>query len=171
MATITTAGAARVPAGATGCCSGARCEHGETRTGTAVAGVPQRVELSVEGLSTDAVAAAARALRAARGVTEALVNPITARAVLELDPAEIRVEALTKLLEGRGARAGDRLARWHVPVPGLACARCAARIEEEVGRVPGVHGATVNRSAESLTVEYTPSGTALDTIRAILATV
>lgn len=155
----------------TGCCGGGRCEHGdrETRKPPASPTEPQRVELSLEGLSAAAMEAAARALRATEGVTEVLLNPITARAVLEFRPAQARVGELVGLLEARGAVASDRIVRWHVPLPGIACGRCATRIEEEVGHLPGVHGAIVNRAAESLTVEYTPSKTALEPVRDSLA--
>lgn len=129
----------------------------------------QRVELSLEGVSGDRREAAARALREAEGVTEALFNPIMTRAVLEFDPAATGIEALVRCLEARGAAAGERLTRWHVPLPGLACGRCAARIEEEIGRLPGVHGATVNRATESLTLECTPARVAPAAVRAILA--
>lgn len=170
MARNATPMSARDETGEAGCCGEGGCEHseGSARMATSAA-APQRVELSLEGLSAAGVEAAALALRATHGMTEALLNPITARAVLEFDPAKARVEALVRLLDARGALAGDRLARWHVPLPGLACSRCAARIEEEVGRLPGVQGATVNRAAESLTVEYTPSKAALEPVRAVLA--
>lgn len=158
-------------AGEAGCCGEGGCQHRErtTREGAPAPALPQRVELSLESLPGAGLEAVAEALRTTEGVRQALLNPITARAVLEFDPATARVEALVGLLEARGARAGDRLARWHVPLSGLACGRCAARIEEEVSRVSGVHGATVNRPAESLTVEYTPSRAELDAVRAILA--
>ncbi len=41
-----------------------------------------------------------------------------------------------------------------LPVTGMTCASCAAAIEQEVGRLPGVHRVSVNPASEEVSVEY-----------------
>jgi cation transport ATPase len=65
--------------------------------------------------------------------------------------------------------AGDGIvARWYLRLAGLACARCARRIEDALGHVPGIWAAIVNRATESLTVEFMPGKTDLEAVRAAL---
>ena len=42
-------------------------------------------------------------------------------------------------------------------VEGMDCASCAATVEKSVGRLPGVHSATVNFSAGRLDAEHDPA--------------
>lgn len=129
----------------------------------------QRVELSVVGLSAEQTAPLAGRLEKVPGVRRALVNLIMRRTVIEFDPVETTVSKLTEVLEGWGTRAGHSLARWHVQVPAAACAACAERWEEMAAGVPGVHGATANREAASLTLEFTPSEIAVDALYRVLS--
>ena len=46
--------------------------------------------------------------------------------------------------------------RVDLPVQGMSCASCVAKIERAVTRVPGVQGASVNLAAERATVAYEP---------------
>jgi Cu+-exporting ATPase len=49
--------------------------------------------------------------------------------------------------------------RVDLPVTGMSCAACAARIEKSLGRVEGVRQASVNFAAHRATIEYDPSRT------------
>ena len=51
------------------------------------------------------------------------------------------------------------LERIDLPITGMSCASCAARIEEGLGSVEGVSQATVNFAAEKATVFFHPSQT------------
>ncbi len=44
-----------------------------------------------------------------------------------------------------------------IPVTGMSCASCAATVERELGRMPGVFSIAVNYAAEKATVEYDPA--------------
>lgn len=44
--------------------------------------------------------------------------------------------------------------KMEIPIEGMHCAACARTIEKVVGKMPGVHSATVNFAAESCTVEF-----------------
>ncbi len=127
----------------------------------------QRIELSVAGLSCAGEAAplAAR-LERLPGVREAMVNPVTERAVLAFDPGTIGIEAIIGVLEERGIDVGRTVARWRLKVPGLKCASCVRRIERAVLRVSGVYDASVNLATETLSIEYTPKHTDLTAVRA-----
>ena len=54
--------------------------------------------------------------------------------------------------------AADSPARLDLPVSGMTCAACAARIEKVLNRLPGVT-ASVNLASERASVELAPSGT------------
>src|SRR5581483_6062675 len=127
----------------------------------------QRIELSVAGLSCpgDAAPLAAR-LERLPGVREAMVNPVTERAVVAFDPGTIGIKAIIGVLEEWGIDVGRTVARWRLKVPGLKCASCVQRIEQAVEQVPGVYDASVNLATETLTVEYTPKRTDLAAVRA-----
>jgi Cu+-exporting ATPase len=55
------------------------------------------------------------------------------------------------------AAAADSPARLDLPVSGMTCAACAARIEKVLNRLPGVT-ASVNLASERASVELAPSG-------------
>jgi Cu+-exporting ATPase len=129
----------------------------------------QRIELSVAGLSCAAEAAplAAR-LERLPGVREAMVNPVTERAVMMFDPGAIGIEAIIGVLEERGIDVGRTVARWRLKVPGLKCASCVRRVERAVLQLPGVYDASVNLATETLSIEYTPKHTDLTAVRAVV---
>ena len=128
----------------------------------------QRLEVPVTGLACagDAAPLAAR-LERLPGVREAMVNPITERAVVVFDPGAIGAEEIVRSFEeSEDIEVGRAVARWHLQVAGVTCPSCVRRIERSVGAVPGVHGAIVNVATGDLTLEYTPRRTDLDGVRA-----
>jgi len=60
--------------------------------------------------------------------------------------------------------ASQTLERIDLPVEGMSCAACAARIEEGLGRVEGVAQAAVNFAAERATVQFDPARTRPDAL-------
>ncbi len=127
----------------------------------------QRIGVPLDGLSRagDAVPLAAK-LQKLRGVQQAIVNPITERAVVTFHPRHVGAEKLIYFLEDEGYEVGRSIARWHLRIPGLKCASCIRRIEQSVDNVRGVHRAAVNLATEDLTIEYTPRSTDLCEVRA-----
>lgn len=124
------------------------------------------ISLSPHGGADDGLSSGIRALP---GVTEALSNPITARIVVEFDPATCSAEDIARSVERSGAKFGGRPARWHLPAVGLACPTCARRAERIVRGIPGVDGVTANPPAGNLTVEFVPMNADLAAIRSALA--
>lgn len=61
---------------------------------------------------------------------------------------------LERSLPGGVKEAGDGLVRLDLPVEGMTCASCAARIERGLGRMEGVSEASVNYAANRATVVY-----------------
>ena len=53
------------------------------------------------------------------------------------------------------------LERIDLPITGMSCASCAAKIEKGLSHVEGVSKATVNFAAEKATVVFHPSQTAV----------
>jgi len=51
-----------------------------------------------------------------------------------------------------------------LPVQGMTCASCVARIEKGLAKVPGVHAASVNLAAERATLAYDPYQVGVDAI-------
>jgi P-type Cu+ transporter len=61
------------------------------------------------------------------------------------------------------------LERCDLPVAGMTCASCAARIESGLGQLPGVDTATVNFATNRATVTYDPEVTGPDSFSATVA--
>ncbi len=55
-----------------------------------------------------------------------------------------------------GSAPGRALARWTIPVEGMSCASCVARVEKGLSRVAGVASASVNLAAKTATVTVDP---------------
>jgi Cu+-exporting ATPase len=64
-----------------------------------------------------------------------------------------------------GDRAPQRTARVTLPVKGMSCAACAARIERALRGVPGVEEAAVNLAAERAEVSFDPASSSLEVLR------
>ncbi len=56
--------------------------------------------------------------------------------------------------------------RWTLPVAGMTCASCVARVERALRSVPGVAGADVNLAAGTATVECLPDAVRVEDLRA-----
>ncbi|HIE50582.1 MAG TPA: copper-translocating P-type ATPase, partial [Armatimonadetes bacterium] len=95
-----------------------------------------------------------RALRQLPGVEEAQVNFGTERATVVYDPQVTPPADLVRAVEALGYQAlAERLT---IPIGGMSCASCVAKVEGALGKLPGVVAAQVNLAAERATVEYFP---------------
>ncbi|HEU5361632.1 MAG TPA: heavy metal translocating P-type ATPase, partial [Candidatus Deferrimicrobiaceae bacterium] len=89
-----------------------------------------------------------------------------------MDPKVINCAALHVPPEPSGPASADparREVRWTIPVEGMTCASCVARVEKAIAGVEGVTGASVNLAAKSATIvadpEKTDPGKILSAIR------
>jgi len=63
-----------------------------------------------------------------------------------------------------GAKENAALERLDLPLQGMSCAACAARIEEGLSRVHGVARAAVNLAAERAMVQFDPARTGVEAL-------
>jgi Cu+-exporting ATPase len=93
-------------------------------------------------------------LARAPGVVEANVNYATGRAALTLADGAPPVANLVQAVREAGYDCGRAVVEF--PVEGLHYAAGTARLERELGAVPGVLAAAANQAAETVRVEYVP---------------
>ncbi|MBI5637203.1 MAG: copper-translocating P-type ATPase [Nitrospinae bacterium] len=115
-------------------------------------------EYRITGMTCAACARAIeRAVKKVDGVEDAAVNLITEklRVAGSADAAKVEV-AVQKAGYGVAPREKSVVT---IPIKGMTCAACTARIEKELRKTPGVLEATVNLATEKATVTY-DAGTA-----------
>jgi Cu+-exporting ATPase len=123
----------------------------------------KEVRLSIKGMTcASCVARVERALKRAEGVEEARVNLTTEEAFLRLKEGVDLKEVLKRVAE---AGYEPVVARAEIPVKGMTCAACVARVERAIGRLPGVLSVSVNLATEKAFVEYLPEAVSLARIR------
>lgn len=123
----------------------------------------QEIKVGVKGMTcASCVVRVERALKRAPGVEEARVNLTTEEAFLRLQEGVDLKEVLRQVEE---AGYEPVVARAEIPVKGMTCAACVARVERAIKRLPGVVSATVNLAAEKAFVEYLPDTVSLARIR------
>jgi Cu+-exporting ATPase len=101
------------------------------------------VELPITGMTcASCVARNERALRKLDGVSAANVNFATEKATVTFDPDLISAEELVHSVEAAGY--GVVTAHETLPILGMTCASCVARVERALRKPPGVLHADVN---------------------------
>ncbi len=96
-----------------------------------------------------------RNLKKLPGVSLAAVNLASERAAVTYDPAIADEGKIRSLIDGLGY--GVATAKIEIPVSGMTCANCAATIERNLVKLPGVTAASVNYATERASVEYIPT--------------
>jgi Cu+-exporting ATPase len=127
-----------------------------------------RWTLPVEGMScASCVARVEKALSGVSGVVEAVVNLATRTATVAVDPAKARPQDLVSAIRDTGYEVPVEKAT--IPIEGMSCASCVARVETALTAVPGVLSASVNLAAKAGTVEYLPGIADSEALRAAVA--
>ncbi|GAA6762714.1 heavy metal translocating P-type ATPase [Thermus hydrothermalis] len=108
------------------------------------------------------VARVERALKRAEGVEEARVNLTTEEAFLRLQEG-VDLKEVLKRVEEAGYE--PVVARSEIPVKGMTCASCVARVERAIRKLPGILSVSVNLATEKAFVEYLPDTVSLSRIR------
>jgi Cu+-exporting ATPase len=123
----------------------------------------KEVRLGIKGMTcASCVARVERALKRAEGVEEARVNLATEEAYLRLKEG-LDLKEVLKRVEEAGYE--PVVARAEIPVKGMTCAACVARVERAIQGLPGVLSASVNLATEKAFVEYLPDTVSLSRIR------
>jgi P-type Cu+ transporter len=101
------------------------------------------------------------------GVSVASVNLATEKLHLEYDEGLVSFGAVKKAVEGAGygLERKDESKRVTIPIEGMTCASCVARIEKVVGKLDGVTTVAVNLATEKADVTYEPARVRLSVIK------
>ncbi len=125
-------------------------------------------ELTVTGMTCASCSARVeKVVGKLQGVKVASVNLATEKLHLEYDEARLSLDAVQSAVEGAGYGIAPRetLKRVTIPIGGMTCASCSARIEKVVGRLDGVAEVSVNLATEKADVRYDPSRVRLSAIK------
>lgn len=116
----------------------------------------QQIHLAITGMTCASCSTrVAKALKKAPGVIDATVNLASEQAEVRFDPALVTPDQLATAVEEAGY--GVITECIDIPITGMTCASCAARVEKALRQVPGVIDATVNLASERATVTFTPA--------------
>ncbi|HYW82748.1 MAG TPA: heavy metal translocating P-type ATPase, partial [Spirochaetia bacterium] len=101
------------------------------------------------------------------GVAKASVNLATEKLHLEYDESRVQTDAVRKAVEAAGYGLLEQEKAKHVTIPigGMTCASCSARIEKVVGKLDGVEKVSVNLATEKADVFYYPEKVRLSAIK------
>ncbi len=127
----------------------------------------KRASLPVRGMSCASCAARIeKGVSAMGGVEEASVNFAAGTLAVVYDPAHASVGDFVKTVRGLGYEAGVESAV--MPVDGMSCASCVARIEKALAAMDGVVSASVNLASGKASVGYIPGAVSVeDLIRTV----
>ncbi|TCO82003.1 Cu+-exporting ATPase [Plasticicumulans lactativorans] len=129
--------------------------------------LPAALDLAVRGMSCASCSARVEAaLRAVPGVRSARVNLAAERARIDFEPPATPA-ALVAAVEGAGYEVAR--ATFDLPLEGLSCAACVARVEKALAAVPGVLAASVNLASARARIQLVADTTELRT--AVIAAV
>jgi len=116
----------------------------------------QQIELPITGMTCASCSARVeKALTRLPGVQAAHVNLATEQASVRFDPATVAPQQLQAAVEQAGY--GVVTDQVELPITGMTCATCSARVEKALKNVPGVLAAHVNLAAERASVVYSPA--------------
>lgn len=107
-----------------------------------------------------------RALGGMPGVTSASVNFAAGTLSVEHD-ARVDSASIVAAVKALGYVASERGGELslNIPIGGMSCAACAARLEKEISRLRGVKSVSVNLATERATVNFSPGALRRSDIR------
>jgi Cu+-exporting ATPase len=100
------------------------------------------------------------------------VNLATEKLSLEFDDAVLSEEQVAEAVRKAGygiAPRQEEAKRITIPIEGMTCASCVARIEKVVGRLEGVKSVAVNLATERADVQYVPQRVRLSQIKRVIS--
>jgi len=101
------------------------------------------------------------------GVSRATVNLATEKLHLEYDESVVQTDAVQKAVEGAGYGLvlPEKARHATIPIEGMTCASCVARIEKAVGKLEGISSVSVNLATEKADVDYDPARVRISSIK------
>jgi P-type Cu+ transporter len=125
-------------------------------------------EMTITGMTCASCSARVeRVVGKLEGVASASVNLATEKLQLQYDEGRVSPETVQKAVEaaGYGLVRKESAKRVSIPIEGMTCASCVARIEKVVGKLDGVGTVSVNLATEKADVIYEPSRVRLSSIK------
>jgi P-type Cu+ transporter len=125
-------------------------------------------ELTVTGMTCASCSARVeRVVGKLAGVSKATVNLATEKLHLEYDDGVLQADAVRKAVEaaGYGLQAPEKDKHVTIPIEGMTCASCVARIEKAVGKLEGVSTVSVNLATEKADIDYDPARVRISAIK------
>jgi Cu+-exporting ATPase len=114
-----------------------------------------RITLPIEGMTCGACAVTVqKRLEQSEGVQDAAVNFATGKATVTIDDSHAKVADLVRAVRESGFDCAKATVVFGIE--GLHYAASTARLEGEVGQLPGVLSAVANQASEEVRVEYVP---------------
>lgn len=101
------------------------------------------------------------------GITSASVNFATESLSVEYDEGVASRQKINEVIEkaGYGTVEISTISEVTIPIGGMTCASCSARVEKVLGKLEGITSATVNLATEKATIHYDTQQIKLSTIR------
>ena len=101
------------------------------------------------------------------GVDKAAVNLASEKMFVSFDPDIVSPEAISATVSNIGYTAREHSSISHIslPIGGMPCAACSARIEKVLSRMDGVQEASVNLATETANLRYDASKVGLRDIK------
>ncbi len=101
------------------------------------------------------------------GVDKAAVNLASEKMFVSFDPDIVSPEAISATVSNIGYTAREHSSISHIslPIGGMTCAACSARIEKVLSRMDGVQEASVNLATETANLRYDASKVGLRDIK------
>ena len=128
----------------------------------------QHETLIVKGMTcSSCVNAIERNVRKLAGISQANVNFTTEKLELVFDPEAISLADIMETVEKTGyePETVHEVKSVVLPVEGMTCAACSARVEKAIGKLPGVEEVSVNLLSEKAAIHYLPGVTRLSEIK------
>ncbi|MDR1603470.1 MAG: cadmium-translocating P-type ATPase [Gracilibacteraceae bacterium] len=127
--------------------------------------------LSIRGMTCAACAQRIeRTVRKLAGIGQANVNFASEKLFVEYDTAALALPVIKAAVTKIGYEVIEKNDSQNVTIPigGMTCAACAARVEKAIRRLEGVESVSVNYATEKATVAYQPQTVRLAAIRAAI---
>ena len=119
-------------------------------------GKRKNVDIAITGMSCASCAAKIeKGLVSLVGLDKASVNFATEKVSISYDPDSVGPADFIEAIRGLGYGTGATMAT--IPIQGMSCASCVAKIEGALGALDGVINVSVNLATEKATIEYLPA--------------
>lgn len=123
----------------------------------------RRAEIRISGMTCATCASTIESALREKGVLSASVNLGSETALVEYDPARLKISDLERAIRDAGYDVINE--RATVKVGGMVCATCESTVADAIRELDGVSDVTVNLSTEKAYVTYNPRVVSLDDIR------